>query len=121
MFVFGGFGTDHPDDLFRFDYITEEWSIVATKGSKPCGRSRSRMTLHNDKLIVVGGWDRNVHFADFWELNLKTFYWTKLSIEFGETGLSQHSLVIFEESLYILGGFSQSKDAPTNSLYRVFL
>jgi hypothetical protein len=43
--------------------------------------------------MVKGGWDRTVYYSDYYEFNVLTSTWTKLSIEVPQLG--QHSMVVY--------------------------
>jgi len=118
MYVTGGFGEEkgHSEHLYKVDLKTFESSVVQIKGSSPCGRSRSRATIFQDKLLILGGWDRKSYFADMHEFSFKNSTWKKIDIQLEET-LGQHSLGIHDGVLYSFGGFLGKTQTPCNHLF----
>jgi len=118
MYITGGYGEDkaHPSELYKFDFKTEEWTVVPSKGCPPCGRSRSRSIVFEDKLFVVGGWDRKNYFSDLYEFSFKLSSWKKVDIAFEES-IGQHNLAIHNGIMFSFGGFLGKPQTPCNLLF----
>ena len=66
-------------------------------------------------MYVFGGWNRKIHFADAYRYNFETFTWQRMDIIFSCKGVSQHSLAVHDDNLYIFGGFVDG--ASSNAVY----
>eukprot|EP01114_Cavostelium_apophysatum_P010831 TRINITY_DN24964_c0_g1_i1.p1 TRINITY_DN24964_c0_g1~~TRINITY_DN24964_c0_g1_i1.p1 ORF type:complete len:377 (-),score=50.12 TRINITY_DN24964_c0_g1_i1:14-1144(-) len=122
MYIYSGF-TDarkHLDDLYRFDFATETWSLINTTGNKPKPRSRSRALVAGNKMYLVGGHDMNrmANFSDIYELNLDTFEWKEIHTA-NTPSLCQHTCdIVHDKTLVLFGGYNRG---PTNALYSLRL
>jgi len=117
MFTFGGFGERHPNEVYRFDFDTETWMIYCPSlSSSPPGRSRSRAITFGKKMYIFAGWDRRSYFADMYCFDFEHRSWKVVNTQF-EFGIGQHSMIAFEDAIYIFGGFCSALQKPTNSLW----
>jgi len=123
MYIFGGFdgGKNVPPLLHRFDFKKKKWTVEKAQGSPPCGRSRSRMILYHNTIAVFGGWDRINHFQKWHEYNLETKTWTMEELEFPGKGIGQHSSVIYNNCVYVYGGYNEAQKSSSSSLWGYFL
>jgi len=123
MYIFGGYdGTKNvPPLLHKFDFKKKKWSLEKANGTPPCGRSRSRVIVYWNTIAVFGGWDRVNHFQKWHEFNLETKSWTWEDVEFPGKGIGQHSSVIYNNSVYVYGGYHDAQKGSANTLWRYFL
>jgi N-acetylneuraminic acid mutarotase len=113
MYIFGGFDEGmNPSDfheVHRFDFTTEEWSIIECRGDIPSGRSRSTAVQWGRFMYVFGGWDRENPNAEFYELDLETCIWREIDTNLRDlqvTGIQAHSAVVLGDWLVTFGGKS---------------
>jgi len=109
MYVWGGYGQNgHPTDLFRYNFLEEDaskrWTKVETKGAPPCGRSRMKCLVFENRVFIVGGWDRKKLLGDFWELNMETGTWKELKQTGLPKGISQYSVNLYKNVMLTFGG-----------------
>lgn len=125
MYVFGGFsGEEYLNDLHQFDFKTETWKEISKecKGSVPAPRSRFCAAVHGECMFLLGGWNKVGYFNDFHCFNFRTKTWTSISSgNFKIPSISQYSLAVSEEFLYIFGGFCAEEKACVNKLYTYHL
>jgi len=120
MYVWGGYGQNgHPVELYRYDFLEEDpakrWTKVNAKGTPPCGRSRMKCLLSENRVFLLGGWDRKTLLGDFWEFNMETLTWKQMKQTGLPKGISQYSLTMHQNQMVVFGGCAEG--ASTNSLY----
>ncbi|EFA83421.1 hypothetical protein PPL_03567 [Heterostelium album PN500] len=127
IYIFGGFDTSKKPEtfniLYKFSLENETWSEVECFGDIPRGRSRASMVEFNDKLFLIGGWDRIDYFQELHEFNIATSQWKKLdaNIEEMSIGLGQNSVSVLENRMVIFGGYIPKKKVSTNELFSIRL
>lgn len=129
MYIFGGYdGVSAPSDfnmLHKYNFDSEEWTIVPLTGDIPCGRSRCTLTGYDKKLYLIGGWDRQVHFNDMYEINTETYKSTRIknNLSYYFEGIGQHSCAVYKDSIMVFGGFltGKGKNVCTNDVFAVKL
>jgi len=121
MYTFGGFsGERYLNDLFQFDLETETWTDITNQsaGERPQPRSRFCAAVHRDTMYILGGWNKVGYFADLFTYNFVTKTWCKLgNSNFQVPSISQYSMAVHEDFLYLFGGFCSRKQECMNSLY----
>jgi N-acetylneuraminic acid mutarotase len=125
MYVFGGFsGEEYLNDLHEFDFNTETWRDISheCKGNIPAPRSRFCAAVHGDFMFLLGGWNKVGYFNDFYMFNFRTKVWSCIpSGNFKIPSISQYSLAVSDEFLYIFGGFCAEEKACINKFYTYHL
>jgi N-acetylneuraminic acid mutarotase len=121
MYVFGGFsGEEYLNDMHEFDLESETWTDITRqcKGDVPSPRSRFCAAVHGDNMYILGGWNKVGYFNDFYVFNFATRVWNNISNwNFKVPSISQYSLAVSEEFLYIFGGFCAQEKTCINNLY----
>jgi len=121
MYVFAGFSGEHYlNDLHEFDFATETWRDITreTRGTRPSPRSRFCAVVHGNCMYLLGGWNKVTYFDDFYCYNFLTKTWTQITSDhFNIPSLSQYSLSVFNNKLYIFGGFCSYAKECVNRLY----
>ena len=76
----------------------------------PSNRSLHTAVLHKDSLYIFGGYDGAVRVNDFYEFHFPTRRWVSLySIDdTPPCARDRHTAVVYDNSLYIFGGFDGS-------------
>jgi N-acetylneuraminic acid mutarotase len=120
MYIWGGFGQHgHPVDLFRYNFLEEDvskrWTKVEAKGTPPCGRSRMKSFVHENRVLILGGWDRKKLLGDLWEFNMETQTWKELKHTGLPKGISQYSANLHKNIMLVFGGCSDGESS--NNLY----
>jgi hypothetical protein len=83
VWVFGG--TDPEGDsnqVYRYDLLTDRWSLVAVDGDRPDPRSSHRAVALGNAMVVFGGIEQGIvpeTVDDVWQLDLDTLSWTEKS------------------------------------------
>ena len=117
IFLFGGYRCNQCnmyDDLFKFWPSAMRWDKLSPSGSRPGGRSQAAYGSLGTKMYMHGGLGcggtgfpcpRN----DLWVFDTQSNTWTHL----GNPGArAEHSMIIYRESLYLVGGVLPSSCSP---------
>jgi len=108
MYIFGGITINGAvlNDMFKFDFKTNEWEEIQQKGEIPCARwGHSCSTIGNS--VYLFGVYSDVFLNDIYEFNKLTFYWKKLSVRGNPPKIRHyHTSVVYKDMLYIIGGYS---------------
>lgn len=128
MYIFGGYDTapaSRYSQMHRFDFEKGHWEIFYGTGDVPRGRSRADMVAYQDKIYVVGGWnrDKREYFGDLCEFNIQTHAWKiyKTSLQPLVNGICQHKCVLYDHWLLVIFGFSAKDGASTNKIFAINL
>ncbi|RLN98277.1 hypothetical protein BBJ28_00003559 [Nothophytophthora sp. Chile5] len=72
LIIFGGWdGRDTLNDLFEYNFVTNEWRKVETSGNSPPHRYRHTAVIFGDNMFVFGGVDKtHSRFNDLQRLDL---------------------------------------------------
>lgn len=108
LYVFAG--TDEVrrnNDLYRYDLNTKIWAPVQASGDLPKPRSGAKGAAYNGGLYFFGGYTKKdgEYFSDFYRFNIGSLEWQRLGAGRLPAPRADHSLVLFESSLYIFGGY----------------
>jgi len=121
MYVFAGYsGDQYLNDLWEFNLETHTWRDITplTRGTKPAARSRFCAAVLDNKMYILGGWNKVNYFSDIHAYNFITREWNEISNEnFPVPALSQYSWSLHKRSLYIFGGFCSRKKDCSNELF----
>ncbi|KAJ3095091.1 hypothetical protein HDU97_007265 [Phlyctochytrium planicorne] len=103
--------------VWRFKWDTKEWIRASTTNNGPGFRTKQAYALLEKSLYVWGGQDENFSVRDdFWQLNLDSFAWTKITpppntprpeARFSATLTPQNG------TLYLFGGNDGNNDGST--------
>jgi len=112
LWIFGGLSqsSDVFNDLWKFDFLSEKWSIIKTKGQIPSERFHQSTQLYKDSMYIFGGLSKNKNANnEIYELELKSQNWKKLeTIGSAPKERSGHISVIYKDFIYIFGGSNGS-------------
>lgn len=130
MYIFGGFEEEINQfscDVHCLDLETMNWRFIATTGVPPSYRDFQTATILNDKMYIFGGrGDRHspyhsqeeIYCPQIVYLDLKTRNWhtpnTTGSIPLGRRS---HSAFVYNNLLYIFGGYNGILDRHFNDFY----
>ena len=117
MYIFGGFDGSCKNDLHRFNFTTNTWTLVTTSHSNvPKPRYLSTASVYKDEMFVFGGHDESHALNDFFAFNFSTLQWTIIDFHSGiiPSPRSSHTLVTYMDYLYLFGG---STTIPSDLLY----
>ncbi|KAF3934148.1 hypothetical protein ABW20_dc0102044 [Dactylellina cionopaga] len=109
LIVFGGENENrvYLADVYLFDITTSTWSQPQISGPLPRGRSRHSVTLHDDKLYVIGGTNGSEVLDDLVYLDLNTMTWSRA---WKFVGRFDHTSWMYMNRLYVFGGLTQEMD-----------
>jgi N-acetylneuraminic acid mutarotase len=102
LYVQGGVTeTQGPlNDLWNYDPVTKEWTMVNVTGNKPSARYNHDVAQNTDGSVVLsGGMDGSNLLDDMWRYDPITGEWTP----FGTlpAGMSNHITLIVDNKLYV--------------------
>jgi N-acetylneuraminic acid mutarotase len=110
IYLFGGMDDDdRRNDLYSFDIYSSRWDLMIAQGDLPTPRSGARGAPHMDSLYFFGGYSKQSgeYYNDLFRYDLNRKRWELLHTT-GEPGPSirtDHSMVIYGNSLYVFGGY----------------
>jgi len=58
MYIFGGYNAlkfEHYNDLFEYDPVTSEWTLIKPLGESPCNRRRQACIVVDERVFLFGG------------------------------------------------------------------
>lgn len=121
MYIFGGYGgptKSYLGDLWKYTFETKSWQEISPDKEGPSPRSRMRITEWCNRLYLLGGWDRQQHFKDFFEFDLDSLEWKKLDVSFPyeSKGIGQHSMCVHNNILYVFSGFDPISRNPSSRM-----
>lgn len=135
MYIFGGFEDDidrFSQDIHVLNLQTFSWDFVLTRGIPPSWRDFHTLSCIGDKLYVFGGrsdnegpfhTSREIYDDSLYSFDQKTSTWEKVRINpacisTGPVGRRSHSAIVFNNMLYVFGGFNSILKQHFNDLYR---
>lgn len=82
LYIFGGVGDMYYSDLWKFDTITELWSLIlSSNSSQPDPRSGHSACILQNKLFIFGGFSKlagglrnDLWYFDFGRISLFMIY-----------------------------------------------
>lgn len=126
IYIHGGRFGNLPldDDVWRFDPHQNNWTQLRTTGCKPPSLQEHTLVEYNEQLYLFGGQvSASNNEQSFWKLDLATSEWQSLSVKSSKLGAHLrptnrrgHSAVIYNNSMYIYGGFEDFRGS-SNQLW----
>lgn len=115
MYVFGGYsGTGYESSVTAYDFASDSWSLLETKGDIPAARSAHTAVQYGKSMYVFGGWNGNNCMNDLYELKVDTATWTKIRYT-GEAPCTRcsHGAALYENGsesvMAVFGGYAIEK------------
>jgi len=126
MYIWGGYGQNgHPTELFRYNFLEQDpskrWTQVSVKGTPPCGRSRMKCVVSENRVLILGGWDRKKLLGDLWELNMESLTWKQLKHTGLPQGISQYSVNLYKNVMLTFGGCADGESSNNLYGFKLFL
>ncbi|KAG9469391.1 hypothetical protein GDO78_020603 [Eleutherodactylus coqui] len=121
MFVYGGYfdieGAVEEFWVFYFD--AQKWSQLSphTRGVGPGPRHGHSCVTHNAAMFLFGGLKRMAEQNDFWKFDFWKHNWTIIKTSYGPPKSVGHGSVIYQDSLWIVGGGLPSR-TPAHNLWK---
>jgi N-acetylneuraminic acid mutarotase len=112
IYFFGGYQKktgEYYNDLFYYDIERKRWDNIAQVGDCPSNRTDHTLSLYDGSLYVFGGYDGKARFGDLYKCSLKSSKYKWRLIEgdgVGPLNRFGHTAVVFDNSLYIFGGWN---------------
>ncbi len=81
LVMFGGYdGSSYMGDAWSYDATNGSWSPLAATGTTPHARYGHSLVYDSDskKMLLFGGYDGSVQYADTWSYDPATNVWTEL-------------------------------------------
>jgi putative uncharacterized protein GLEAN_08474 len=111
IYLFGGQETKsnkHDNRVFCLNLDSMNWSIASAKGTIPCGRRSHCAFVHNNKMIIYGGYNKLIdkYFNDFYSFDPETQKWTEILVQGLPTDSHRKrpSGCVVNDRLFIFGG-----------------
>lgn len=130
MYIFGGFEeqiNQFSCDVHCLNLETMVWNYIPTTNTPPSYRDFHSATVMNDRMYIFGGrGDRHsphhtqneIYCPKLMYLDLKTRKWhTPNTIGRMPVGRRSHSAFIYNDLLYVFGGYNGNIDQHFNDLY----
>jgi len=123
MYVFGGYAIEgaaesvnkgYLNDLFEYNFDTNTWTELKTRGELPTPRSRFKMVSHGQNVFLFAGWNSQKHFSSLHKYNVQENKWIELPTNFDPNGLGQFSMVEHKGVAYVFSGYSPNTGTRQN-------
>ena len=104
----------------------EKYSIVEGKSTQlpptNLARVKSASCVYNGDVIVSGGFDgqANTDLIEILKINQHPLRWTMFDGKL-PTRLTGHDVTVYQDKLYIIGGFNCTEDKPSDAIYELSL
>uniref|UniRef100_A0A8D8S3I2 Kelch domain-containing protein 3 n=1 Tax=Cacopsylla melanoneura TaxID=428564 RepID=A0A8D8S3I2_9HEMI len=131
MYIFGGYideETQFTQDVYVLDLTTFHWSFIETWGEPPSYRDFHTANIINGRMFVWGGRGdesalyhsgSEVYCPDLVYLDLKHFKWVRPNTTGSiPVGRRSHSAFVYQDCLYIFGGYNGLVEEHYNDIYR---
>jgi N-acetylneuraminic acid mutarotase len=84
------------------------WSRIDFQSSSfPCPRSGAASVVHENKLLVYGGYGGAVRLDDLWSFDFDTLAWEQIAYTgVGPGARENNGVVVMDNVLYMFGGFN---------------
>ncbi|CAI5453235.1 unnamed protein product [Caenorhabditis angaria] len=136
MFVFGGFEEElqrFSQETYVFDFDTNRWAEFMTINTPPIWRDFHTAAAIDNKMYIFGGRSdqsgqvgdehlfhstNDIYDDKLMMLDLKTGKWSEVEV-FGTApgGRRSHSAWVYNQKMYMFGGYLGSKNIHYNELY----
>lgn len=106
--LFGGFdGTRWLNDMHEFDFLTNTWTEITSRGSLPSVRSCPAWAKDATHVYIQGGYDGVERKADFFACDLATYTWMEMPcLGTPPSPRYFHSCCLYGNKMYLYGGYS---------------
>ena len=123
LYIIGGCDINGKcyNSIYTYDFSSDTWSLILPIGEIPTIRQGHTCNLYGNKLILFGGNYNSDIKNDLFILNLKNFEWKKINLDdnLNKIGRTNHNSIIFNEYLYIFGGYNN--DGYSNDFFKINL
>lgn len=130
MYIFGGFEEEINQfscDVHCLNLDTMNWTFIRTTGTPPSYRDFHSATILNNRMYIFGGrGDRHspyhsqeeIYYSEIVYLDLRTNEWhTPSAIGTIPVGRRSHSAFVYNNLIYIFGGYNGNLDQHFNDMY----
>eukprot|EP01133_Synstelium_polycarpum_P012033 gene12033-14074_t len=136
MVVFGGSSGTTPqysNCVYNYSFETKRFTFVPTNSRSPSARSAHTADIYKDLIAsmvecggdfyLIGGWDRKQYFHEMYALSMERCTWRKIDTNIGdvEVGLGQNSVSVYQNKIFIFGGYNSHQKSSTNDLFSIRL
>ena len=108
IYLQGGYdGVERKDDFFACDLSTYTWTQMPSLGKCPSPRYFHSCCLYGNKMYLYGGYSGIQRLADMFAYDFETNHWSEVDSSNGDVPTGRSSLVtqVYENSLYVFGGY----------------
>jgi hypothetical protein len=123
IIILGGYNAPGAKSASK---TVEKYSIVEGKSTQLPGmnftRAASASCVYNGDVIVTGGFDgqAGTDLIEILKMNQHPLRWTmfhgKLPVK-----LSHHDVIVYQDKLYIIGGYNWNENKPSDAIYELSL
>ena len=110
------------NSIYTYNFTIDRWSLIIPIGEIPTIRQGHTCNLFGNKLILFGGNYNSDIKNDLFILNLRNFEWKKIILndeELNKIGRTNHNSIIFNEYLYVFGGYNNN--GYSNDFFKINL
>jgi hypothetical protein len=106
--LFGGFdGSRWLNDMHEFDFLTNTWTEISSRGNLPSVRSCPAWAKDDTHVYIQGGYDGVERKSDFFACDLATYTWTEMPcLGTPPSPRYFHSCCLYGNRMYLYGGYS---------------
>ncbi|GKY99247.1 hypothetical protein MPSEU_000880000 [Mayamaea pseudoterrestris] len=119
VYLQGGYdGVERKSDFFACELSSYTWTELANLGTPPSPRYFHSCCLHGNNMYCYGGYSGSERLSDMFVYSFDSNHWTQVVATGGDAPTGRSSLVaqVYENSLWIFGGYSGS--TVLNDFYR---
>ena len=123
IIVLGGFNASGIQSISK---TVEKYSIVEDKSTQLPGMNLARAStascVYNGDVIVTGGWDgqAGTDLIEILKMNQHPLRWTMFDGKL-PTRLSAHDVTVYQDKLYIIGGYNWNENKTSDAIYELSL
>jgi len=131
MYIFGGFEEQfdrYSQEVYALDLKNMHWSFISTSGTPPVYRDFHSATALGNNMYIYGGRsdqegsdhiERDYYPNDIMYLDTLKMEWHKPDLKgYKPVGRRSHSAFVYQDELFIFGGYNATINHHFNDLYR---
>jgi N-acetylneuraminic acid mutarotase len=119
IYIIGGDTKTLMNDVLAYNIASNSFTTITCIGTLPARRAHTA-TLYNDFIYVIGGTSINsfngATYNDVYQYTISTKTWTSISYSGSFLGRSAHTATLYNNIIYIIGGYSYTTDGNLNDI-----
>jgi len=117
--MYGGKSNGYRQDVQEYNFDSNTWTKIDTKGKQPSGRYGHSAVIYSGKMYIWGGYDNSSMTAnDMYTLDFDTFTWSPVT-QSGSipTARYSHGAAFMSPHYWIIFGGAGDGNAPLNDAH----